>query len=63
VGAHCAIIPNAINIGVDLGAIAAALKLLIVGPLLLYVAAFAIVTVPIATFLRASSPGFRKTVS
>src|ERR1700709_1771114 len=35
------IIANVINIGADLGAMAAALKLLIDGPLLLYVAAFA----------------------
>jgi hypothetical protein len=62
VGENCAIIANAINIGVDLGAIAAALKLLIVGPLLLYVAAFAIVNVLFETFLRASLPGFRRTV-
>jgi Mn2+/Fe2+ NRAMP family transporter len=33
------------NIGADLGAMAAALKLLINGPMLVYVAAFAIVTV------------------
>ncbi len=48
------IIANTINIGADLGAMAAALKLLIDGPLLLYVAAFAIVTVLLETFLRYS---------
>jgi NRAMP (natural resistance-associated macrophage protein)-like metal ion transporter len=48
------IIANAINIGADLGAMAAALKLLIDGPLLLYVAMFAIVTVLLETFLRYS---------
>jgi NRAMP (natural resistance-associated macrophage protein)-like metal ion transporter len=48
------IIANAINIGADLGAMAAALKLLVDGPLLLYVAAFAVVTVLLETFLRYS---------
>ncbi|WP_159013963.1 NRAMP family divalent metal transporter [Acidisoma sp. S159] len=48
------IIANAINIGADLGAMAAALKLLIDGPLLLYVAMFAAVTVLLETFLRYS---------
>jgi NRAMP (natural resistance-associated macrophage protein)-like metal ion transporter len=48
------IIANAINIGADLGAMGAALKLLVDGPLLLYVAMFAIVTVLLETFLRYS---------
>ena len=48
------IIANAINIGADLGAMAAALKLLIDGPLLLYVALFAVLTVLLETFLRYS---------
>jgi NRAMP (natural resistance-associated macrophage protein)-like metal ion transporter len=46
------IIANVINIGADLGAMAAALKLLVAGPLLLYVAGFAIVSVLLETFLR-----------
>ena len=48
------IIANAINIGADLGAMAAALKLLVDGPLLLYVAMFAVLTVLLETFLRYS---------
>src|SRR5471032_2707961 len=36
------IIANTINIGADLGAMAAALKLLVKGPLLVYVAGFAL---------------------
>ena len=48
------IIANAINIGADLGAMAAALKLLIDGPLLVYVAVFAVLTVLLETFLRYS---------
>ena len=48
------IIANAINIGADLGAMAAALKLLIDGPLLVYVAMFAVLTVLLETFLRYS---------
>ena len=39
------VVANTVNIGADLGAMAAALKLLINGPMLVYVAAFAIVTV------------------
>ena len=48
------IMANAINIGADLGAMAAALKLLINGPLLVYVAMFAVATVLLETFLRYS---------
>jgi NRAMP (natural resistance-associated macrophage protein)-like metal ion transporter len=48
------IIANAINIGADLGAMAAALKLLIDGSLLLYVVLFALVSVLLETFVRYS---------
>jgi NRAMP (natural resistance-associated macrophage protein)-like metal ion transporter len=48
------LIANTINIGADLGAMAAALKLLIDGPQLLYVTAFAIVTVLLEIFVRYS---------
>ena len=48
------LIANTINIGADLGAMAAALKLLIGGPQLLYVAAFGIVTVGLEVFMRYS---------
>ncbi len=50
------IIANTINIGADLGAMAAALKLLIDGPLPAYVALFAIVSVLLAPccWLRAA---------
>ena len=41
---------NIINIGADLGAMAAAVTLLIGGPLLLYVAAFAVVTVVLEVY-------------
>lgn len=43
---------NTINIGADLGAMAAALKLLIGGPLLVFVVIFAIVSALLETFLR-----------
>ena len=39
------VVANTINIGADLGAMAAALRLLVNGPMLIYVAGFAIVTV------------------
>src|ERR1700759_3462805 len=39
------LVANIINIGADLGAMAAALKLLIVAPTVIYIAGFAIVTV------------------
>ncbi len=45
---------NTINIGADLGAMAAALQLLIGGPLLPYVAAFAAVTALLVVFVRYS---------
>jgi NRAMP (natural resistance-associated macrophage protein)-like metal ion transporter len=48
------VIANTINIGADLGAMAAALRLLIDGPMLVYVAAFAIVTVLLEVFVRYS---------
>ena len=48
------IVANTINIGADLGAMAAALKLLIRGKLLLYVVLFAIVSVLLETLLRYS---------
>lgn len=45
-------VANIINIGADLGAMGAALKLIIGGPQLLYVAAFGIVTVLLEIFSR-----------
>ena len=48
------VIANTINLGADLGAMAAALKLLIGGPQLLYVAAFAIVSLLLEVFVRYS---------
>ena len=48
------LVANTINIGADLGAMAAALRLLIAGPQLVYVAAFAIVTVLLEVFMRYS---------
>jgi NRAMP (natural resistance-associated macrophage protein)-like metal ion transporter len=48
------IIANTINIGADLGAMAAALKLLIDGPLLLYVVLFGVVSVLLETYIRYS---------
>lgn len=45
-------IANIINVGADLGAMGAALKLIIGGPQLLYVAAFGIVTVLLEIFSR-----------
>ncbi|WP_137934609.1 NRAMP family divalent metal transporter [Mesorhizobium comanense] len=47
-------VANIINIGADLGAMGAALKLIIGGPQLLYVAAFGIVTVLLEIFSRYS---------
>ncbi len=46
------VVANTINIGADLGAMAAALGLLISGPQLLYVAAFAVVTILLEVFVR-----------
>ena len=48
------VVANTINIGADLGAMAAALHLLINGPMLIYVAGFAIVTVLLEVFVRYS---------
>jgi len=48
------VVANVINIGADLGAMAAALQLLVGGPLLPYVAAFAAVTVLLEVFVRYS---------
>jgi NRAMP (natural resistance-associated macrophage protein)-like metal ion transporter len=48
------LIANTINIGADLGAMGAALNLLVGGPTLLYVAGFAVVTVLLEVFLRYS---------
>ena len=45
---------NTINLGADLGAMAAALKLLIGGPALLYVAGFAVLTAGLEIFMRYS---------
>jgi NRAMP (natural resistance-associated macrophage protein)-like metal ion transporter len=45
---------NTINLGADLGAMAAALKLLVGGPSLLYVAAFGIVSLLLEVFVRYS---------
>ena len=48
------VIANVINLGADLGAMGAGLKLLIGGPDLLYVAGFGVVTVLLETFSRYS---------
>ena len=48
------VIANVINIGADLGAMAAALKLLIDGPAIAYVAMFAIASVLLEVFVRYS---------
>ncbi len=48
------VIANVINLGADLGAMGAALKLLIGGPALLYVALFGLVTVLLEVFSRYS---------
>ena len=48
------LVANIINIGADLGAMAAALRLLVDGPQLIFVAAFAIVTVLLEVFMRYS---------
>ena len=48
------LVANVINIGADLGAMSAALNLLIGGPTLLYVAAFAVGSVLLETFVRYS---------
>ena len=48
------LVANIINIGADLGAMAAALRLLIDGPQLLFVAAFAAITILLEVFMRYS---------
>ena len=48
------LVANIINIGADLGAMAAALRLLVDGPQLIFVAAFAVVTVLFEVFMRYS---------
>jgi NRAMP (natural resistance-associated macrophage protein)-like metal ion transporter len=48
------VVANTINIGADLGAMAAALRLLIAGPAVLYIAGFAVVTVLLEVFVRYS---------
>jgi Mn2+/Fe2+ NRAMP family transporter len=45
------LVANVINLGADLGAMAAAIRLLIPGPQLLYVAAFALLTVTLEVYL------------
>ena len=46
------LVANTINLGADLGAMAAALQLVIGGPQLAYVAGFAVLTVVLETFVR-----------
>jgi NRAMP (natural resistance-associated macrophage protein)-like metal ion transporter len=48
------VVANTINIGADLGAMAAALRLLVAGPMVIYVAGFGIVTVLLEIFMRYS---------
>jgi NRAMP (natural resistance-associated macrophage protein)-like metal ion transporter len=48
------IIANTINIGADLGAMAAALRLMVAGPQVIYVAGFALVTVLLEVYMRYS---------
>jgi Mn2+/Fe2+ NRAMP family transporter len=48
------VVANTINLGADLGAMAAALHLLIDGPMLIYVGGFAVVTVLAEVFIRYS---------
>src|ERR1700679_1491807 len=48
------VVANTINIGADLGAMAASLRLLVDGPSALYIACFAIVTVLLEVFVRYS---------
>ena len=48
------VVANTINIGADLGAMAAALKLLIGGPHWLYILSFAVLTILLETFVRYS---------
>src|SRR5450432_304160 len=48
------VVANTINIGADIGAMAAALHLLVDGPMLLYVIGFSIITVLLEVFVRYS---------
>ncbi len=48
------LVANIINIGADLGAMAAALRLLVNGPQLLFVLGFAVITVLVEVFMRYS---------
>lgn len=48
------VVANTINIGADLGAMAAALRLLMPAPAVLYIAGFAILTVALEVFMRYS---------
>src|SRR5579859_6135140 len=48
------LVANTINLGADLGAMGAALKLLVGGPLLLYVAVFGVLSVLLEVFMRYS---------
>src|SRR5271170_4909445 len=48
------LVANTINIGADLGAMAAALQLLVGGPLLVFVAMFSIISVVLEVFVRYS---------
>jgi Mn2+/Fe2+ NRAMP family transporter len=48
------VVANTINLGADLGAMAAALRLLVDGPMVFYIAGFAIVTVLLEVFVRYS---------
>jgi Mn2+/Fe2+ NRAMP family transporter len=48
------LVANIINIGADLGAMAAALRLLVDGPQLIFVAAFAVVPILLEVFMRYS---------
>jgi NRAMP (natural resistance-associated macrophage protein)-like metal ion transporter len=45
------LVANAINLGADLGAMAAAIRLLVPGPQLVYVAGFALLTVALEVYL------------
>ena len=49
------LIANTINLGADLGAMAAALRLLVPGPAVFYISGFAIVTVLLEVFTRYAS--------
>jgi len=49
------VVANTINLGADLGAMAAALKLLLDAPAVIYIAGFAVITVVAEVFIRYSS--------